>query len=354
MKRNKTLDFLTVTLFFGVVLTFTVYMGITTVFETDGKSGGKTRTFNDIFYGDSFVGDIVKFIDYRIFGHIEGDNIVIGEDEWLFEAIDSQNGYERLLDYIGGCQFSDEELARISEVISERQALYEQSGIEYMLVVIPDSITVGEDYVPWYLGRQSDMTRLSQLTRYLEDRGVTSFVNPTAEMKTDKKSLPSVNNTENSINAYGAYCIYNRVMTAFAKSSGRSFDIIQRENVNFYTRITDGKEIAIRAGLEAAAKNRTVSLSDNFDDVYTTLYNEKGYVITERADVIDLGGDRVVIECTDDWDRIQLMPYFSNTFDTVYYKNTLNSEPNISEQYGATFVVQIIHESELAMLLKRW
>ena len=113
-------------------------------------------------------------------------------------------------------------------------------------------------------------------------------------------------------------------------------------------------EAQIRAGLEAAAKNRTVSLSDNFDDVYTTLYNEKGYVITERADVIDLGGDRVVIECTDDWDRIQLMPYFSNTFDTVYYKNTLNSEPNISEQYGATLVVQIIHESELAMLLKRW
>ena len=142
------------------------------------------------------------------------------------------------------------------------------------------------------------------------------------------------------------------LLSQFLADTGREVDRIYRDDVEFYTRITDGKEIAVRAGLEETAKNRTVSLSDTFDDVYNTVYNEKGYVMTERHVGSDVYGECVVIECTDDWDRIQLMPYFSNTFDKVYYRGRLMEQPSTSKQYGATLVVQIIHESELDMLLK--
>lgn len=352
MKRRKAIDFLTVTLFAGILLTFMVYIGITTVFAADrGDAESERKSFNDIFYGDSVISDVVKFVNYRIFGHIDGENIIIGDDEWLFEAVDSKNGYERLLDYIGGCEYSEEELQRIAINVARREAEYNAKGMEYMLVVIPDSITVGEEYVPWYLGKQSERTRLSQVTEYLSSRGVLAFINPTEAMLAEEGAPISVNNTENSINAYGAYCIYAKIVSRFLAETGREVDRIHRDDIDFYTRITDGKGIAVSAGLEQTVKNRTVSLSDTFGDSYETVYNEKGYVLTQRLDGVEDGGECVVIECADDWDRIQLMPYFSNTFDRVYYKNTLMSEPDTSEQYGATLVVQIVHESELDLIL---
>lgn len=348
MKRKKAIDFLLVTLFAGILLTFTVIIGLTDYTDSDNAV-----SFNGQFHSNSVLNDFVRYFDYKVFKHIDEGDLLIGEDEWLFEAIDSENGYERLLDYIGGNTFTERELNSISDTVAERAAAYKAEGVEYMLIVIPDSITVCSDKVPWYLGAQSENTRLAQVTAELSERGVEEFINPTEAMIAESGDILMYNNTENSINAYGAYCIYNVAVSRFLAVTGRDVERIYREDIDFYTRLTDGKYIAQKVGLSRTVKNRTVSISDGMNSVYEVVYNDKKLVITERGGDEARGvSENVLIEYTHDWDRVQLMPYFSNTFDKVYYSGSISEQANVARQYNATLVVQIIHESELDSLVR--
>ncbi len=353
MKKSNAIDFLTVTLFFGVLVSFMIYLGLGTVIGTgitndvDGDKGGVS--FNSMFYEDEAIGGFVRYCDYALFGHIDESDIIIGEDGWLFEATDSVNGYERLLDYVGGCEFTDTQLEDISRALSIRAEAYADEGIQYMMIVIPDSMTVCSDKAPAYLGRQSENTRLRQLSRYMS--GSSFFIDPTDILLDEDKELPMYNNTENSINAYGAYCIYNITVSRFLAETGIGVERILYDDVEFFTRLTEGKTIALRAGLEETIKNRTVSLSDGMDENYTVSSKEKGLVVTYR-DSTSRSRQTVVIECLDEWDRIQLTPFFSNTFETVYYKSELSENADAAADIHASLVVQIIHESELDKFLK--
>lgn len=351
--KDKKISFLTVTLFAGIFLTFAAYIGIGAAMNSDSVEDGRINSFNRTFFGDENLLGFVDYVDYKLFGHIEGGNIIIGKDDWLFEAVDSEGGYERLLDYLGGCPFDESELELIATRISARQAAYEAEGINYMLVVIPDSITVCSDKLPWYLGARSENARLAQLSAYFSSREIDCLVDPTGKMKEESLGIAMYNNTENTVNAYGSYCIYNTVVSKYLADTGREVDRIHREEVDFHTRHTDGMTIAKLAGLERTIKNRTVSLTDTAPNNYQVTYNMKGFVATKRTDVEQADpASCLVVECADDWDRTQLMPYFSGTFDSVYYRSVLMDQPNTAKQYGATLVVQIIRESELMELLK--
>ena len=350
MKRKKTLNFLTVTLFVGILLTFTVYIGVGTLFNADGNV---TKGFNEMFHSENFLSDVVKYVDYKVFGHIDGEGYIIGEDDWVFEAVDSQNGYERLLDYVGACPFEEDELDRISNIIANRAELYENSGIQYVLVVIPDAMTVCSDKVPGYLGDRSESARLAQLTARLSGQEVDEFIDPTDAMTLAADGMVAYNNTENSINAYGAYCIYNTVVSKFMADTGLEVERLKRNDVDFYTRLTDGKTVARNAGVQGIIKNSTVSLSDDMPKNYTVLPSIGGVIQTQRDDAGENSTEySVIVECTNAWDRILLTPYFSNTFDNVLYRDRLVSDHYSASADGVDLVVQIIRESELAQTLK--
>lgn len=351
MKRKKAINFLTVTLFIGILLTFTVYIGVGTLFDADADEGDK-KGFNQMFYSENFLSDLVRYVDYKVFGHIDGEGYIIGEDDWVFEAVDSQNGYERLLDYVGACPFEEEELDRISNVIANRAELYENAGVQYVLVVIPDAMTVCTDKVPGYLGDRSESARLAQLTARLAGQGVDEFIDPTDAMRLGADGIVTYNNTENSINAYGAYCIYNTVVSKFMADTGLEVERLKRNDVDFYTRLTDGKTVARNAGVQGIIKNSTVSLSDNVTKNYTVLPSVGGAVQTRRDDAGENSTEySVVVECTNSWDRILLTPYFSNTFDNVMYRDRLASDYYSASSSGVDLVVQLIRESELRQLL---
>ena len=354
MKRKKAIDFLTVTLFFGILLSVMIYMGLGIALDFGKDStDGETKGFNKIFFSDETLSNFVRFCDYRVFGHIDDSELIVGEDDWLFEATDSENGYERLLDYIGGCPYIEDELKAIAENIEARTEYYNSAGAEYILVVIPDSMTACEDKVPSYLGHRSENARLSLVNSYLAGEEHSAFLDPTESMMADGKTLPMYNNTENSINAYGAYCIYNSVISRFLADTGREVSRIHREDVDFLVHFTEGRSTASKVGLEGTVRNRTVSLSDEMPDNYRVVYNDRGLVITDR-DGDSSDGGLVYVECSSDWDRVQLMPYFSNTFERVYYRNGLSSRNYPLQQNEITLVVQIIHEGELDLLLEKY
>ncbi len=354
MKRNKAIDFLTVTLFFGILLSFMIYLGVDTLMQYEGNKtldeGGKNSGFNSMFYDDEIIDSFVKSFDYRVFGRTSGPALIVGEDDWLFETKDTQNGYERLLDYIGGNQFDEQQLEKARNKIAEEKKYCADNGAEYLLVVVPDAITVCSDKVPVYLGEQSENTRRAQLNAYLAGASEAAFVDPTRQMIDASRELCAYNNTENSINAYGAYIIYDTVMKKLGEYGQRGVLPLAREDVEFFTRLTDGKSIAVRAGLDKTVKNRTVSLTDKMEYDYKVVSSGKGTTLTRmntaKNDV------RVIVECGDDWNRTQLTPYFSNTFYEVVYTTNGDGTRASLEKGGADIVIRLVHEGELYILTK--
>jgi len=263
MKRKQIIDFLTIVLFFGVLLSLTIYVGIGALIDwrTEHKKE-EGELFANSYYEDDNLNYFIRYIDYKFFGHTEANNVLVGNDGWIFETVNSENGYNYLLDHIGGSAFSEEALLRIKTNIEQEREYYQELGMDYMVVIIPNSMSVCEDKLPGFLGERSENARLEALSAYLSDEN--SYVDPTEKLKELSEIEIPYNNTENSINAFGAYCIYSTVMDRI----GNDVESLRYEDIAFSVRMTDGKTAAINAGLENIVQNRTVSLTDEMTNGY--------------------------------------------------------------------------------------
>ncbi len=356
MNKRKKTDFLTVVLFFGIILTFMIYIGLGFMFADLKGKERNAFSFNSAFYNDEGLNNIIKNYEYKAFGHVKNSNVIVGKEEFLFEICDEKYNYDYLLDYIGGLEYSDEELKTIEAEILSRQETYEKQGIEYMLVVIPNSINICSEYLPDFIGNGGGQTRLSRLDSYLSERGIDCFFNLTDDMKADIPLGQLFNNTENSVSAIGAYSIYNSVLEnlpgkySFEGNTKR----LTYEDMSYIVRYTNGKEIAREAGIEDVVLNRTVSLTDDMIRRYYTEKNtgsyEKVKALEKYAQEVN-SGYTVLLEFSDEWDKIQLMPYFSGTFDSVVYKTGLEYSAQVVSDNSPGIAIQFIHENELDMLL---
>ncbi len=355
MSQNKALSFLTVVLFVGILLSITLYLGLGNLSTAASSEEGEEDVlpFNASFREDHAIQTLVRYCDYEIFRHIDRDTVIIGESDWLFDTRRTDNGYNYLLDYVGGCPYSEAELAKISRWITVRREACAERGAEYLLVVIPNSMTASSEYLPSYIGEQSHNTRLSQLGRYLDQKKESSFLDLSEVMCGDQGEEAFYNNTEDSINAYGAFSLYQRVMTEL-KMHGRDVEahLLDAESIQFFTHYTDGKGTAKRVGLERLVSNRTVSLSEDMADWYAISDVTVQCVTTTMTKQGMGNAERLVIECSTEWDKIQLMPFFSNTFETVVYENSIDDGISALDYHDGTILIQVIHESELSLLLQ--
>ena len=346
MKRKQIIDFLTIVLFFGVLLSLTVYVGIGAFIDSRTENEkSSTEVFAKIYYEDDNLNDFIRYIDCKFFDHTDAENILIGKDGWIFETLKSENGYNYLLDHIGGASFSEEELFRIKTNIAEEREYYESMRMDYMVVVIPNSMTVCEDKLPSFLGARSENTRLSVLSRYLS--GESAYIDPTVMLKELSLSETPYNNTEDSINAYGAYCVYSAVMDHI----GNGVERLKYEDIKFSVRMTDGKTAAMNAGLENIVQNRTVSITDEMTNGYSITERKWNCFTTNRHNA-DQTAPSLLVRFSNEWDRIQMMPLLSNTFDEVYYESGGINIASAAEKHLPDIVIRVIRESDLNELLK--
>lgn len=350
MKRKHVIDFLTIVLFFGVLLSLTVYVGIGAFIDSRGEhEKNESELFADSFYTDENLNYFIRYIDYKFFRHTGTENILIGNDDWIFETIRAENGYNYLLDHIGEASFSQDELVRIKTNLEREKAYYQGRGVDYMVVIIPNSMSVCEDKIPAFLGARSENARLSTLSGYLS--GEIAYIDPTERLKADCSIETPYNNTENSINAYGAYSIYSTVMERINDIRGESLECLRYEDITFSVRMTDGKTAATSAGLEKIVQNRTVSLTDEMTGSYDITDRSWNCFTTVKKNT-ELGSPTLLLKLSNEWDRIQLMPFFSNTFDKVFYENGDIDLVFVTEKHCPDIVVRMIRESELEELLR--
>ena len=350
MKKRQAVDFLTTVFFVGILVSMMLYIGLGLILS-DGGGGERSDRFGATFYKDGEIRKFVKYCDYKLFRHVEGENVLIGNEDWLFETKLEENGYDYLLDYVGGCAYSEEQMSRFGEILQSRKNACVAQGADYLLVVIPNSMTVCSEYLPAFLGDPSSNRRLERLGGYLAEQGVDCFLDLTEALDALPSDRVPYNNTEDSINAYGAYAAYDAIVTRLSDYLAED-DRLRVDDVEFITRSTDGKGIAKKKGLEHIVRNKTVSLTESMTDGYRTSEVTEHCVSTTMLDGRGENREIPVIEFSSEWDKIQLMPLLSNTFSTVVYENTVTNWIDALSYHNGTILIQMIHESELDLILQ--
>lgn len=349
--KKQSIQFVCVVLFFGILLSAATYTGIGLISGQDVESGGFFRV-NGVLSASESIKTFRRNLDYSFFRRVDDENVIIGKDQWLFEIQDPESGFDYLMDYVSGTPFTESQMREIEWNLRTRMAEYAAKGVEYRLVVIPSTYTACGEYLPDYLGDSAEATRLSVLSGYLSSRGVTSFMDLTEVMKDDGVAGVRYNNTEDSINAYGGYFLYDSVISSLeGMDPALSEHRLAFGEIEFATHYTNGRRIAQQIGLRKIITNYTVSLTNQLTERYSVNDATDHCVISRLNGGYGGSGLSVLIECSREWDKIQLTPYFSATFCEVTYENQLTDGALSVDAHMPDVYIQIIHEGELDMLL---
>ena len=358
----RAVDLLYGVFFIGLLLSFAIYVSVTMLLGAQTSVGSRYLTerdyqlpltsYNEAYYKNTTLQELIVRYDYSLLGKVEEKNVLVGKENFLFEFVREQNNYNYLRDYLGEYSYEAESLESIYNFLKLRQTAYRNQDVEYIVAVIPNAMTVYEEKLPAYFQRGEGQSRLEQLTEYLKGKDDITLINLKDALLAAKSAGVLYNNTEDSLNSLGQYFVYQALYNALPEQVKAGTRLIPYEDVTFYTHHTPGKTLAKAAGLANIVSNETVSLSNamEFNYLLQELYPGTEITYADHNEGEATAGQTILLEFSNEWDKIQLMPFFSSTFDDVVYKNTHDFHLLTMETAQPTIVIQFIHEYELNSL----
>ncbi|MBQ9991621.1 MAG: hypothetical protein IJP31_11895 [Lachnospiraceae bacterium] len=146
-------------------------------------------TFTD--YVERFTDDLILIEDAAKVTHtlaaalsddayIDSDQVLAGKGGWLFykRADDGTS----LQDYQGISIFSEDTLEKISKSLIQQRDAFQDRGIRFAVMIIPNKEIVYEDYMPSTITRISEETRCDILVKYLTDNTDLEIIYPKEDL----------------------------------------------------------------------------------------------------------------------------------------------------------------------------
>lgn len=362
-KHSRALGVIIIVLFIGILLSFLLNFGISAYLGTaeladdyfDGKAhdGIVLSKFANAFYLSSSVRKNITYVDYYLFGKIPTNEVILGDDEFLFPTYDAENNYNYVADYYGELKPEASDLALYYQGILDITEAYDNLGVKCYVVVIPNAQTVYSDKMPEFMGNISKNTRLASINDYFARRGVSNYLDLSGHLIRSKKYGELYNNTEDSLNSRGAYYAYLAVLDMLPSEVKRSIDPIKLNDDDLVLHSTNGKVLARKATLESVIKNRTVSLSTDFVQKYQILLRFDNYDMAfakmlYRDELPEL--PRIEFSFSSEWDRIIMIEYFSNTFGTTIYRTSLDFDESVIKKAYPSVHVIFLNEKNIYKL----
>ena len=313
--------------------------------EYDGDGGFFARVSYSLshLFTDS-VTDTFKKTAYRTLGVIVEKSVDVGYDGYLFPTKTDKFDYKT--DIKGGVRYDNG--AYLSALETRRDAL-SLDGCALYIYVIPNSQTALRGKVK---GADKNVkTAAEELEKYLNENGFENFRLLTEELS--DAAFPAYHNTENGINEYGAYLIYKAVAADMPETVQRRYGDITLESSGVSVFYTDGRDLAVRAGIEKSAKNLTVVYPTSpYTSLYTSEYKNGCTVCRLKDEYNDfIGSSEILFHIPDAAARESLKPLFSASYTDTAYKNTLTYSSKTMELGKFSACVYILREDELSSLL---
>lgn len=362
-KGSRALGVVTVVLFVGILLSFLVNFGVTAYLGTgdlvedyfDGEEHGEIvfSGFADTFYLSKSIRQNIAYLDYYLFNRLPSPEVILGDDSFLFPTRDAQTGYNYVADYLGEMKPTPQELKDTYDGIRAITSAYANADKQCYIVIIPNAQTVYSEKMPDYMGNISDQTRLKMTTKYLSD-DIDNYLDLTSTLISAKENGELYNNTEDSLNSLGAYYAYLAVLDMLPDDATKDITSVKLSENDLVSHLTVGKELAKLVSLENTIKNRTISLSTDFEQKYLILRDLIGLCDVSYAKIQYKSElpetPRIQLQFASEWDRILMIDYFSNTFGYTVYRTAVDYKPEVLSKTDASYVILFLHEKDLGKL----
>ena len=154
-----------------------------------------------------------------IFGTSPVANVIIGRDGWLFFKGEG-NGVAFDRDFRRSLPPSVPEIAAIADGIARRVQFLARSGIDYLLVIVPDKYTIYPEHVPLALQPLSDRSPLDALLALLPAEVLAHVLDLRPALLAAKGERQLYFSTDTHWNANGAWIGYRQIRSALRKDAG--------------------------------------------------------------------------------------------------------------------------------------
>ncbi len=362
-KHSRALGVIIIVLFVGILLSFLLNFGISAYFETDdlvdsyfdGEEHDNIvlSKFADTFYLSSTIRKTITYVDYYLFGRIPTNEVILGDDEFLFPTYDEANNYNYVADYYGELKPEAAKLALYYQGLLSITKAYDELGVACYFAVIPNAQTVYSEKMPEFMGEPSEYTRLKSINDYFTRRGVRNYLDLSDYLISSKEYGELYNNTEDSLNSRGAYYAYRAVIEMLPADVKRTITPVTLNDDDLVQHLSTGKVLARAASLENVIKNKTVSLSTDFVQKYQILLQYENYDMAYakmqyREELPSL--PRIEFSFSSDWDRIIMIDYLSNTFGTAIYHTSLDFDASVIKKETPTIHIIFLNEKNIYKL----
>ncbi|MEM7351252.1 MAG: hypothetical protein AAF657_10630, partial [Acidobacteriota bacterium] len=109
----------------------------------------------------------------RFFGQSPNDKVIVGRDDWLFLAANKNLEYYQAREL-----YTEQQLTVWGQRLQANKDFIESLGSKYLIVIAPNKDTIYPEFMPASIPRFSDISRLQQLDRYLEETTDVELLDP--------------------------------------------------------------------------------------------------------------------------------------------------------------------------------
>lgn len=147
----------------------------------------------------------------QLFNESPVDMAMVGRDGWLFWAAD------RMIDhYCGNARFSAQDLNGWQKLLENRRDYLARLGVKYIFVVAPDKHSIYPEYLPPWMVKNSQPSKLDQMLSYMKAHSTVQVLDFRPALLEAKKIGPLFLKTDTHWNALGAFIACENLVVAMA------------------------------------------------------------------------------------------------------------------------------------------
>lgn len=264
-------------------------------------------------------------------------NVLIGKQGWLFYTAEKS-----MDDYQGEVRFTEEELARITRNLKERQDWLSNKGIYSLFLVGPNKQSVYSEYLPERIYGQP--TRLDQLMAYFKKNADINMIDLRQKIKSHKDELPSYYATDTHWNDYGGYLAYEEVMSQLRNH----FPGLKAHNLSDFkiTSKSENLQLDLSGMLSIKEKDTIVTLEPYFERKTTVQQSDYYQTIVQS----DTEKNNILVMFRDSFGTA-MIPYLSDHFSKSIYITDYHLRDDIIDHEKPNIVIFEIVERNIPNFL---
>lgn len=245
--------------------------------------------------------------------YIESTQVLLGKENYLFYK--TQLDGTPIYDYMGINYFSEQDLEKIANNLTQMRDYFTAEGIDFYLAGIPNKEVIYEQYMPDTIARVNEISRAEQVANYIWDNTDLLYIYPKDALIEASKKYQTYYKTDTHWNQIGAFVCFQEI---YQEAFGMSEDV---EDVEFV--VADNQyagDLAVIGGVS---------------DKYKI---DKAYIIDTESVNQDMKRDETILVIGDSFSG------FLSTISKAYYSDvhwiyTSDFKMSMIEEYGADAII---------------